>query len=138
MPTRSRSARPTRAGGRRCPPPIRSTTVWPTCSQSDSPHTDRGRPMADCTHLDTIDLDVTPSSTEGCSECLRTGGWWVHLRECMTCGEVGCCDNSPNKHATAHYHATAHPIVRSREPGEHWFWCYVDEVAFELDTGAPA
>ena len=89
---------------------------------------------AQCTHLDSIDLDVKPSSTEGCSECLRTGGWWVHLRECMTCGEVGCCDNSPNRHATAHHHATGHPIVRSIEPGEHWFWCYEDQFAFELDA----
>ena len=76
----------------------------------------RGDDMSDCTHLDTIDLTVTPSSTEGCSECLSTGGWWVHLRECMTCGEVGCCDNSPNKHATAHFHATEppdHPLAES-------------------------
>jgi uncharacterized UBP type Zn finger protein len=52
----------------------------------------------------------------------------------MTCGEVGCCDNSPNKHATAHFHATSHPIIRSLEPGEDWFWCYVDEVAFAVET----
>ena len=76
---------------------------------------------------------MTPSSAEGCSECLRTGGWWVHLRECMVCGEVGCCDNSPSKHATAHFHATGHPIIKSREPGENWYWCYEDEFAFELE-----
>ena len=87
-----------------------------------------------CSHLDTIDLAVTPSSTEGCSECLRTGGRWVHLRECMTCGEVGCCDSSSGKHATKHHHATGHPVIRSREPGEDWFWCFEDEVAFELDA----
>jgi uncharacterized UBP type Zn finger protein len=92
--------------------------------------------MSDCTHLDSIDLGVTPSSTEGCSECLRTGGWWVHLRECMTCGEVGCCDNSPNKHATKHHQASGHPIIRSLEPGEDWYWCFVDEVAFAVDAGA--
>jgi len=90
--------------------------------------------MSNCTHLDTIDLGVTPSSTEGCSECLRTGGRWVHLRECMTCGEIGCCDSSPNTHATAHFHATGHPIMRSVEPGEDWFWCYEDEIAFELEA----
>jgi uncharacterized UBP type Zn finger protein len=86
-----------------------------------------------CSHLDTINPDVTPSSTKGCSECLKTGGRWVHLRECMICGEVGCCDSSPSKHATAHNQATGHPIMRSLEPGEDWYWCYVDAVAFELD-----
>jgi uncharacterized UBP type Zn finger protein len=85
-----------------------------------------------CTHLDTIDTSVTPSSTTGCSECLRTGGTWVHLRECMFCGEVGCCDNSPNRHATKHHHATGHPIIRSIEPGEDWYFCYVDDFAFLL------
>ena len=64
---------------------------------------------------------------------LRTGGWWVHLRMCQTCGHVGCSDNSPNRHATAHFHETAHPIIRSAEPGEDWSWGYVDEVAFVVD-----
>lgn len=82
-----------------------------------------------CTHLDQIQ-DVEPSSTEGCSECLRTGGQWVHLRMCLSCGEVGCCDSSPNRHASKHAAAVDHPIVRSMEPGEDWSWCYVDEVAF--------
>jgi uncharacterized UBP type Zn finger protein len=85
-----------------------------------------------CSHLDTIDQSVTPSSTTGCSECLRTGGTWVHLRECMQCGEVGCCDNSPNRHATKHSHGTGHPIIRSIEPGEDWYYCYVDDFAFLL------
>ena len=85
-----------------------------------------------CSHLDQIDESVSPSSTEGCSECLRIGGTWVHLRECMVCGEVGCCDNSPNQHATKHFHATDHPIIRSLEPDEDWYWCYVDEFAFRL------
>jgi len=85
-----------------------------------------------CNHLDQIDLEVTPSSTEGCSECLRTGGTWVHLRMCMSCGEVGCCDNSPNRHATKHHESTGHPVIRSREPGEDWLWCYDDNLAFEL------
>jgi uncharacterized UBP type Zn finger protein len=88
-----------------------------------------------CSHLDTIDEAVTPSSTEGCSECLRTGGTWVHLRECMICGEVACCDNSPNRHATKHHQATSHPIIRSIEPGEDWYYCYVDDFAFLLKEG---
>ena len=61
------------------------------------------------------------------------GGKWLHLRICLTCGHVGCCDNSPNRHATAHHHATSHPIIRSLEPGEDWSWCYVDEVALVID-----
>ena len=88
-----------------------------------------------CTHLDSIDLDVVPSSTEGCSDCLEAGSTaWVHLRECMACGRVGCCDNSPERHATRHYEATGHPIIRSFQPGEDWFWCYVDELAFTVAT----
>jgi uncharacterized UBP type Zn finger protein len=86
-----------------------------------------------CSHLDQIELAVTPSSTEGCSECLRIGSSWVHLRMCMTCGEVGCCDDSPNRHATKHAQATGHPVIRSREPGEEWFYCYPDDLAFLLD-----
>ena len=85
-----------------------------------------------CTHLDEIHADIAPSSTEGCSECLRTGGRWVHLRMCMTCGEVGCCDSSPNQHASKHAAATTHPIIRSREPGEDWLYCYPDELVFRL------
>jgi uncharacterized UBP type Zn finger protein len=79
-----------------------------------------------CTHRDQI-RSVTPSA-DGCEECLKSGDPWVHLRMCLICGHVGCCDNSINKHATAHYHATSHPIMRSIEPGESWMWCYVDEV----------
>mgnify|MGYP006146383051 FL=1 len=79
-----------------------------------------------CTHTDMIH-DVTPSA-KGCEECLKTGSWWVHLRMCRTCGHAGCCDSSPNKHATKHYHETKHPIVRSMEPGEDWSWCYADDV----------
>jgi uncharacterized UBP type Zn finger protein len=88
--------------------------------------------MATCAHLDQIDLDVQPDSTEGCSDCLAIGGTWVHLRMCMSCGHVACCDSSPNKHATAHHNATEHPIVRSLEPGEDWLWCYEEEVAFRV------
>ena len=81
-----------------------------------------------CAHLDaTADADPDPSTTAGCTECLREGTSWVHLRECLECGHVGCCDSSPRTHATAHFHATDHPVIRSFEPGETWRWCYVDE-----------
>jgi uncharacterized UBP type Zn finger protein len=68
---------------------------------------------------------------EGCEECLALGDEWVHLRLCETCGHVGCCDSSKNKHATKHYHATKHPVIRSFQPGENWKWCYVDETIWE-------
>jgi uncharacterized UBP type Zn finger protein len=84
---------------------------------------------ATCTHLDQIQ-DVRPN-TNGCEECLQMGDRWVHLRMCRSCGHVGCCDSSKNKHATAHFRAIQHPIMRSIEPGEGWSWCYVDELAFE-------
>jgi hypothetical protein len=84
-----------------------------------------------CSHLDQI-TDAEPDSTEGCTDCLKMGSWWVHLRLCKICGHVACCDDSPNRHATAHYHATAHPIIRSLEPGEDWYWCYEDELLFAL------
>lgn len=84
-----------------------------------------------CDHLDQIH-DVRPH-TRGCEECLKLGDTWVHLRLCMSCGKVGCCDSSKNKHATAHFQQTQHAIVRSLEPGERWFWCYVDEVGFEAE-----
>ena len=71
---------------------------------------------------------VTPRTPEGCEECLRLGSEWVHLRLCLTCGHVGCCDSSPLRHARAHAHTIGHPIVQSFEPGEDWRWCYVDET----------
>ncbi len=86
-----------------------------------------------CTHLDQVELRELPASADGCEECLRDGDKWLHLRICLTCGHVGCCDDSPNRHATAHHHATTHPIIRSLEPGEEWSWWYLDEVAFLLD-----
>jgi monovalent cation:H+ antiporter-2, CPA2 family len=82
-----------------------------------------------CSHLNQIH-DVSPK-TEGCEECLKLGDSWVHLRLCKTCGHVGCCDDSTNKHATKHFRKTHHPIIRSLEPGEDWGWCYVDEVVLE-------
>ena len=75
-----------------------------------------------------IDVSVPPSGT-GCAECDQSGGWWFHLRRCATCGHVGCCDSSPSQHATGHWRATGHPIVRSFEPGENWFWDYRSEEA---------
>ena len=89
--------------------------------------------MEECTHLDQI-KEVTPAS-EGCADCIALGDSWVHLRMCMTCGYVGCCDHSKNKHATRHYKETGHPIIRSIEPGEDWAWCYVDEVGLRAAEG---
>jgi uncharacterized UBP type Zn finger protein len=83
----------------------------------------------ECQHLDQIQ-EVTPSA-QGCEDCLKMGDWWVHLRLCLTCGHVGCCDSSPNKHATKHFHASHHPIVKSFEQGQDWVWCYVDQVFIE-------
>lgn len=85
--------------------------------------------MTTCKHVDQI-RDVKPN-TEGCEECLKTGGWWVSLRLCLSCGHVGCCDESPGKHATAHFHETGHPIVQAIEGWEDWRWCYVDETFLE-------
>jgi uncharacterized UBP type Zn finger protein len=82
-----------------------------------------------CSHFHQV-RDVAPR-TDGCEECLAMGDTWVHLRLCLTCGHVGCCDSSKNKHATRHFHATQHPIMRSLEPGETWGWCYVDERMFD-------
>jgi len=82
--------------------------------------------MAKCSHLSQI-REVT-SSVKGCEECLQTGGRWVQLRMCLTCGHVGCCDSSPGKHATKHFHDTSHAIMQSFEPGENWRWCYLDKA----------
>jgi len=80
-----------------------------------------------CEHAALI-KNPAPRTPEGCEECLATGDEWVHLRLCEECGHVGCCDSSKNKHATKHFHATKHPVIRSFQPGEHWKWCYIDEV----------
>jgi uncharacterized UBP type Zn finger protein len=85
---------------------------------------------ARCTHIAQL-RPVEPHTPAGCEECLQTGSGWVHLRLCLTCGHVGCCDSSPNKHATKHFHGTHHPMVRSFEPGEDWAWCYVDRLFLE-------
>ena len=83
-----------------------------------------------CKHLSAI-RDVVPSAP-GCEECLKSGDPWLHLRICRTCGHVGCCDQSPNRHATKHFHATRHPIIEAYDPPEGWGWCYVDEAMFDL------
>ena len=88
-----------------------------------------------CSHTAGI-RHVVPSA-KGCEECLRMGSPWVHLRICRTCGHVGCCDDSPNKHATKHFHQTRHPVIRSFEPGEDWFWSYPVQRALEGPSLAP-
>jgi uncharacterized UBP type Zn finger protein len=88
--------------------------------------------MPGCTHLDQVEFLEPPAPVAGCEECLRLGTTWVHLRMCQSCGHIGCCDNSPGRHATEHHGATSHPIIRSVEPGEEWSWCYEDELMFVL------
>jgi uncharacterized UBP type Zn finger protein len=83
-----------------------------------------------CKHLDQV-RDVQPKTPDGCEECLQTGDEWVHLRLCLECGHVGCCDDSPNRHATKHFHKTKHPIMRSFEPYEDWGFCFIDQVMFQ-------
>lgn len=77
-----------------------------------------------CTHLDQVQPVAKPGRV--CEDCIKIGDQWVHLRQCLTCGHVACCDSSKNKHATKHFQGTHHPVMRSAEPGEHWVWCYVD------------
>jgi uncharacterized UBP type Zn finger protein len=90
--------------------------------------------MPTCGHLK--DAKITTTNVHVCEECVRMGDRWVHLRLCMECGHVGCCDSSKNKHATKHFHKTKHPVMRSIEPGESWVWCYVDEAMVgEVDQG---
>jgi hypothetical protein len=82
------------------------------------------------TEIPGIDVSAAPSGA-GCAECDAVGGWWVHLRRCTQCGHIGCCDTSPSQHATAHFKATGHPVIRSFEPGEAWFWSYPDEGFYD-------
>jgi uncharacterized UBP type Zn finger protein len=88
--------------------------------------------MATCTHLDHVLITELPESTDGCEDCLLIGSPWLHLRICLECGRVGCCDDSPNRHASAHAKAGEHPIIRSIEPGEDWSWCYIDELGMVI------
>ena len=85
-----------------------------------------------CTHLDHVQITELPQSVEGCEDCLATGGAWLHLRICLSCGRVGCCDSSPNRHASRHARESSHPIIRSLEPEEYWSWCFVDEVGMVI------
>ena len=89
-----------------------------------------------CTHVGEVATDTRPSA-DGCEDCLRIGGTWVHLRMCRNCGHVGCCDSSPSKHATAHNASTSHPLISSYEPGEDWWWCYDDQIGF-VEPDQPA
>jgi hypothetical protein len=88
--------------------------------------------MAVCSHLDRIQVMQLPESVDGCEDCLAAGDKWLHLRICLECGRVGCCDDSPNRHATAHAEASGHVLIRSLEPHEDWSWCFADEVAMIL------
>jgi uncharacterized UBP type Zn finger protein len=89
--------------------------------------------MANCTHLDHVHLTELPDAVPGCEDCLAGGGQWLHLRICLECGHVGCCDSSPNRHASAHARQAEHPIIRSLEPGEEWSWCFIDETPLRID-----
>ena len=86
-----------------------------------------------CRHV--TGLDPVSPRARGCEECLKMHSQWVHLRLCLTCGHVGCCDSSPNRHATRHFHETAHPVMASFEPGERWAWCFVDETELGVPEG---
>ena len=88
--------------------------------------------MPTCTHIDHVLITQLPDEVAGCEDCLATGGVWLHLRICLACGHVGCCDDSPARHASAHHAQSGHPIIRSIEPGEDWSWCFEDELAMRI------
>jgi uncharacterized UBP type Zn finger protein len=88
--------------------------------------------LAGCTHANHVQLTQLPAAVDGCQDCLATGDKWLHLRICLECGRVGCCDDSPNRHASVHAAETGHPIIRSLEPGERWSWCFIDEIALDV------
>jgi uncharacterized UBP type Zn finger protein len=102
----------------------------PVRPEADQRRTEGAHMSQECSHL--AHPKVTSTKKHVCEDCVKTGDSWVHLRLCMECGHVGCCDSSKNKHATKHFHGTKHPVIRSVEPGESWTWCYVDEVMGEL------
>ncbi|TMG62220.1 MAG: UBP-type zinc finger domain-containing protein [Chloroflexi bacterium] len=120
--------------GRRADSPASQSVAAIRSNQcSHQPWCIRGRAVAGvkCAHI-TDDLKFPkPNTPAGCEECLASGDRWVHLRLCLECGHVGCCDSSPNRHTTKHFHKTNHPVIASYEPGEAWVWCYVDEVFSE-------
>jgi len=84
-----------------------------------------------CEHVQAVEIVADRGRVIGCGDCLKIGGQWVNLRMCLTCGHVGCCDSSPNRHARRHWEVSGHPIIQSVEPGEAWAWCFVDETFFE-------
>ena len=88
-------------------------------------------PQTPCDHIQSANKNVQPKTPNVCEECLKIGDTWVHLRLCLTCGHVGCCDSSKNKHATKHFHETQHPVIKSFQPNENWLWCYLDEIMSE-------
>jgi uncharacterized UBP type Zn finger protein len=88
--------------------------------------------MTTCTHLDRVRVTQLPESVQGCEECLKTGDPSLHLRICLECRKVGCCDSSPNRHASAHARSAGHPLARSIEPGEEWSWCFADDLAIVI------
>lgn len=90
--------------------------------------------MAACSHLDHVRVLELPESVEGCAQCLAAGDPWFHLRICLECGEVGCCDSSPNHHASSHARDSGHPLIRSLQPGEVWSWCFEDELMLRIDA----
>ena len=93
--------------------------------------------MDPCAHVS--ELGAVSPSGNGCQQCLATGGTWLHLRLCMHCGHVGCCDDSPNRHARGHWQALpGHPVIRSFEPGEDWWWCYAHDFGFYVRGAEPA
>lgn len=92
-----------------------------------------GREAKVCTHRDQV--RKVSAGSDGCEECLAMGDTWIHLRLCLTCGHVGCCDDSKNKHASRHYKITDHPLVKPMEEGEEWLWCYADQVMLPLARG---
>ena len=86
-----------------------------------------------CTHLDHVQLTELPEAVDGCADCLASGSPWLHLRICLECGHVGCCDDSPNRHASGHAEASGHPLIRSIEPRERWSWCFEDQLLLRID-----
>jgi Zn-finger in ubiquitin-hydrolases and other protein len=88
--------------------------------------------VSGCSHIEQVTVFELPERVPGCADCLASGGEWLHLRICLECGHVGCCDDSPNRHARAHANGSRHAIIRSLEPGEDWCWCFVDEVAMVI------
>jgi len=85
-----------------------------------------------CAHVSQARIHAVTRPARGCEDCMKIGAQWVHLRQCLTCGHVGCCDSSPNKHATAHFKSTQHPVMASLQPGERWAWCYVDNADLKV------